>query len=121
MSLADLYKDYNDKIKFAVIYIREAHPTDGWVYGGTIKVPDPKTMEERRKLAGQCEVAMKHGIKTYVDELDNKVMIQYCAFPERLYLINTDGTVAYSGGPGPSCFSPKELKEAIDQILKKAD
>ena len=119
MSLSDLYRDYNDQVKFAVIYIREAHPLDGWQYGDISTVHDPKTIEERRKLASQCDSAMKHGIKTYVDKMDNEVMIQYCAYPERLYLIKTDGTVAYPGAPGPSGFSPKELKEAIDKVLKE--
>ena len=117
MSLADLYRDYHQDVQFAVIYIREAHPTDGWKYGDISTVRDPKTIEERRKLAGQCSEAMKHGIKTYVDEMDNEVMIRYCAYPERLYLINKDGTVAYHGAPGPAGFSEQELKEAIEKVL----
>ncbi|NQT73421.1 MAG: hypothetical protein HQ553_11745 [Chloroflexi bacterium] len=30
MSLPDLYAKYHDRVQFLVIYIREAHPIDGW-------------------------------------------------------------------------------------------
>ena len=57
---------------------------------------------------------MKHGIQTYVDEMDDKVMVTYAAWPERLYLVGKDGRIAYAGAPGPAGFSPTELKEAIE-------
>jgi len=47
-------------------------------------------------------------------------MSTYAAWPERLYLVGTDGRVAYAGGPGPSGFSPAELQEAIDAVLADA-
>ncbi len=117
MSLRDLYAQYNDHVQFLVIYIREAHPMDGWNFGRDHGIYDPKTIEERRKLAGECEVAMQHGIRTYVDEMDDAMMIAYAAWPERLYLVGEDGRVVYAGGRGPGGFKPAELKEAIDTTL----
>ena len=32
---------------------------------------DPKTIEERRAVAGECETALQYGIRTYVDEMDD--------------------------------------------------
>jgi len=29
----------------------------------------PQAIEERRPVAGRCEAAMEHGIRTYVDEV----------------------------------------------------
>ena len=29
-ALNDLYEKYRDRVEFFVVYIREAHPTDGW-------------------------------------------------------------------------------------------
>ena len=117
MSLRDLYRLYSEKIQFLVIYIREAHPVDGWSLGKDHGIYDPKTIEERREVAGMCEVAMEYGIRTYVDEMDDAVMTAYAAWPERLYLIDMDGRVAYKGGRGPGGFKPAELKEAIDALL----
>jgi hypothetical protein len=51
-----------------VVYIREAHPVDGWDIGSENRVYDPETIEERRQVAGMCEVALQYGIRTYEDE-----------------------------------------------------
>ncbi|MCK5330062.1 MAG: hypothetical protein KAK01_01535, partial [Candidatus Marinimicrobia bacterium] len=72
-------------MKFIKIYIREAHPVDGWWLGKGISkllikfyspkvvtnINDPTTIEERREVARDCEQALKYGIKTYVDEIDD--------------------------------------------------
>ena len=116
MSLRDLYERYSDDVQFLVIYIREAHPVDGWDVGSENRIHDPKTIEERRKVAGMCEVAMQYGVRTYVDEMDDAVMIAYAARPERLYLVGVDGRVAYAGGRGPFDFRPEELQQAIEAL-----
>ena len=80
-------------------------------------VYDPKTIEERRAVAGQCETALQYGIPTYVDEMDDAVNEAYAAWPTRLYLIGMDGRVVYAGGLGPFGFKPAELGAAIEEYL----
>ena len=116
MSLSDLYARYSDRVQFLMIYIREAHPTDGWDIGSEYRTHDPTTMDERRKVANDCEIALQYGIKTYVDEMDDAVMNAYVAWPERLYLVAPDGKIAYAGGLGPWGFKPDELETAIKEI-----
>ena len=82
-------------------------------------VYDPKTMEERRAVAGRCENSLHYGIRTYVDEMDDAVNKTYAASPTRLYLIGLDGRTVYAGGLGPFGFKPAELKEAIDEYLER--
>ena len=132
MSLYDLYERYGDRVQFLMIYIREAHPVDGWWLGGglpglliklrgtkaAMDVTDPKTMEERRAVAGQCETALRFGVPTYVDEMDDAVNKAYAAFPTRLYLVGLDGNVVYAGGIGPFGFKPGELETAIEDYLE---
>jgi hypothetical protein len=123
-------------VKFIKVYIREAHPIDGWWFGkGLSKVImrlfsskvsmdlyDPQTIEERRAAAHECEASLQYGVKTYVDEIDDRVNKAYAAWPTRLYLINTAGIVVYAGGPGPIGFKPGEFKAAIqDHLEKEAD
>ena len=117
MSLAELYREHNEKVKFLMVYIREAHPVDGWKMGEH-GIKDPQTIEDRRSLAKECAIAMQHGIKTYVDEMDDPVMTAYAAHPERLYLINIDGKVVFRGGLGPMGFDPSQLKQAIERELE---
>ena len=115
------------------IYIREAHPVDGWWMGRRLTkklvstlVPkvsmthyDPQSIEERRAVAGECESALQYGVRTYVDEMDDYVNNTYAAWPTRLYLIGLDGKVVYPGGIGPWGMKPKELKVAIANYLEE--
>jgi len=131
VSLRQIYETYHKDIQFLSIYIREAHPVDGWWLGkgafsvviklsgskATLDLHDPTTMEERRSVAGQCEEALKYGIRTFVDEMDDGVNEIYAAWPTRLYLVGIDGKVAYAGGLGPFEFKPSEFKKAIENYL----
>ncbi len=119
MSLHDLYLQYHDRVQFLDIYIREAHPLDGWRLPNTTapEVYDPKTIEERRSLADRCQTDLKYEIPTYVDEMEDAVSKTYAARPTRLYLIGLDGRVVYPGALGPFGFKPAELEEAIVKYL----
>ncbi len=114
-----------------MIYIREAHPRDGWWLGGglmgklvakysaqtNVEIRDPQSLGERRSVAAECADVLKYGIRTYVDDMSDSVSRSYAARPTRLYLIDRQGLVAYAGGPGPFGFRPAELKRAIECIL----
>lgn len=131
MSLRDLWAEYSDRVEFLMIYIREAHPVDGWWLGkglpglalrlskskAAMDVYDPTTVDERRIVANDCETALKYSIRTYVDEMDDRVNEAYAAWPTRLYLVGADGKVEYAGGLGPFGFKPAELGKAINEYL----
>lgn len=44
---------------------------------GDHDIRNHQSMEERREVAGMCEVALQYGIKTYVDEMDDAVSKSY--------------------------------------------
>ena len=35
----------------------------------------------------------------------------YAGWPERFYIIDTDGSIAYKGEPGPFGYHPEEVEE----------
>lgn len=135
MSLRNLYRKYHDRVQFLSIYIREAHPKDGWWLGGGITgrllkmrnskaatdIYDPRSIEERQEVAKRCENTLQYDIPTYVDEMDDAVNKAYAAYPTRLYLIGLDGRVVYAGGLGPFGFKPAELQAAIEEYLQPVD
>ena len=41
----------------------------------------------------------------------------YTAWPERLYLIDRDGRIAYKSAPGPFGFKPAALEAALTQLV----
>ena len=52
-----------------------------------------------------------------VDGLDDRVGNLYSGMPDRLYLIDREGKVAYKSGRGPFGFFPGELEQSILQLL----
>jgi predicted nucleic acid-binding protein len=76
-----------------------------------------QSMEERVEVGEACMVKLALEPPALVDEMDDAVARAYAAMPERLYLIGTDGRVAYKGGMGPMFFRPKEWAQAIRDHL----
>jgi type I thyroxine 5'-deiodinase len=116
-----MWKQHGDEVAFLVVYIREAHATDStWPMTGPDEpiVEEPLTHGERLLVAGRCMAALAlRPIPAVVDGPGNEVEAAYEAWPDRLYLIDRDGRVAYRGGPGPFGFKPDELADAIVREL----
>ena len=99
------------------MYIKEAHPEDGWVLGrnrrADVRVSDATTVEGRGEVAQTCAVRLRICMPVLVDGIDNAVASAYGGWPDRLYLIGRDGRIAFQGGEGPFGFKPPELGAAI--------
>lgn len=80
-------------------------------------IEDPVTYEERRVMAEFSSETLGLKIPAVVDKLDDEVSLAYHGWPERLYLIETDGTVLFRCGPGPFGFDPDGLEVAIQAYL----
>ena len=78
----------------------------------------PKNEEERAYVAGAC--VRKLGIKlpAVLDEFGNSTEQAYTGWPDRLYLIDVQGRVAYKSKPGPFGFHPDELRAALVKALQ---
>ncbi len=104
-----------------MVYIREAHPEDGWVVTmnreSDITIMDPTNNVERLEVAESCAIRLKIRLPVVVDDVDDEIASAYGALPDRLYLIDTGGKVAYQGEPGPWGFKPEALEEAIATLL----
>jgi hypothetical protein len=116
-----LHERYKDYATFLTIYVREAHPTDGWRMAGNddagVIVPQPQTAEERAKVAGTCCTTLKMTMPLLVDTLDDRVGHAYSGMPDRLYVIDASGRIAYQGGRGPFGFQPAEMEQALLLLL----
>jgi hypothetical protein len=107
-------------VDFVTVYLREAHPTDGWAGGNEkvgISIIQPTSFADRCKVADRCSSTLKVTIPMVVDELDDRVGIAYSGMPDRLYLIDSRGRVAYKGGRGPFGYKPPELEQALLMLL----
>ena len=116
-----MHDRYRDRVAFFIVYIKEAHPEDGWVVTDNredgIAVTDPSSDAQRAEVAETCVVRSALRIPVVVDGMDNAVASAYGGWPDRLYLIARGGTVAFQGEPGPWGFLPDRLKAAIEKEL----
>ena len=76
----------------------------------------PKNEEERAFVAGAC--VRKLGIKfpAVLDQFDNTTEQAYTGWPDRMYLLDADGHIAYKSKPGPFGFKPEELGKALSNL-----
>ena len=104
-----------------MVYITEAHPSDVWQMKSNLddKVvfASPKTEEDRAAVAGSCVRKLGIRIPALLDEFGNSTESAYTGWPDRLYLIDSTGRVAYKSKPGPFGFKSEELKAAIERIV----
>lgn len=120
-----LYEAYKDKAVILVVYIREAHPAapeqtaenaDWKVIDGTVFY-QPKTFDERLKLAETACTFWDLPIPTLVDAMEPSIGGLYLAWPNRTYLLDTDGKIVYHGVKGPRGVNVHEAEMELRKLL----
>lgn len=79
---------------------------------------EPKTIEERSHIASTCATKLDLTIPFVIDTVDNKVEAAYAGWPDRLYVVDKEGKIAYKGQPGPRGFNVPEMSAKLDELLK---
>ena len=97
------------------MYVREAHPTDEWQMKSNLKddvcYAQPKTLAQRVVIANDFIKRFKFDLPFGIDDMSNAADNAYSAWPERLYVIDESGRIAYRGGMGPFNYKPAELRD----------
>lgn len=83
-----------------------------------ILIESPKDFEARGKVAAQCQEGLHLSLPVLVDGMDNKVGDAYAGWPDRIYIVGSDGKIAYKGGPGPGGFSVAEAQKRFATVLE---
>lgn len=63
---------------------------------------------------------LKIDLPMVVDEIDNRTERAYTAWPDRLYVIDAHGRVAYKSRPGPFGFEIEPLAQALAAVAGPA-
>ncbi len=104
-----------------MVYITEAHPSDVWQMQSNFKdkvvFASPKNEEERALVAGACVRKLGIQIPAVLDEFGNSTEKAYTGWPDRLYLIDSRGSIAYKAKPGPFGFKSEELRAALVKLV----
>ena len=105
--LFQLAQRYSTRVDFVLIYISEAHPSDGWRMNSVYERPQHKTLANRLIAARQLLEGHfnlnESNIRLLVDGMDNAAQKAYGAFPDRLYVISRSTVVVQTRLKPPNC------------------
>lgn len=105
---------------FYAVYILEAHPSDAWQMQTNVKenvvFTSPKNAGERDDIALSCVRRLGLKFPAVIDGMDNRTEQAYTGWPDRIYLIDRDGRIAYKSRPGPFGFHAAELESALKSL-----
>lgn len=117
----EIARRYRDQVTTLGVYIREAHPTDGWKMQSNERVgvciAQPTSLTERTAVATQCFAMITPSFPWGIDDVDDATGHAYSGMPARLYILSPEGTVLYKGGRGPFGFKPGEMEQALIMTL----
>ena len=85
--LKHLYEEFGDRVGFALLYVREAHPGD--------RYPQPETMEQKLAFARELKERDELPWPVAVDGIHGDLHQQLDPKPNALYVMDTRGRVAF--------------------------
>jgi len=122
--MEQIFRQYGGRAEFLTVYIKEAHPLDEWRMDENDKqnvcYQQPRTMAARLAIANDFVSRFHYPLPLAVDGMDNGAERLYAGWPERLYVVDTDGRIAYKGEPGPFGYHPDELARWLAKRFPEA-
>ncbi len=114
-----MYEKYRDRVDFLTVYIKEAHPKDEWQMDANVDeavcYAQPRTLAERLTIANDFVRRFHWAVPLLVDGMDNGANALYAGWPERLYVVDEQGHIAYKGKTGPFGYHPEEVDAWLAQ------
>ncbi len=103
------------------MYIQEAHSADVWQMPSNMRQNVvynlPRSYGERTAVADSCVRRLNIRIPALIDNFQNTTETAYTGWPDRLYVIDRDGRVAFKTTPGPFGFEPAAMEQALKKVL----
>ena len=104
-----------------LVYIKEAHTEDGRQSKRNVRegilVNQPKTQDDRDELAQTCVDELDIHFPAVVDDMGNATEKAYGALPDRLFVVDAKGHIAYRGDKGPKGFNPDQAEKTLRRLL----
>ena len=123
-ALNGLYERFHTRVPFLLVYIREAHAGAAWQSSINqregINVPEAKSMAAKQKNADLCIRKLKIPYSAAVDDLDGAGEKAYAAWPSRVYLVGTDGKIAFESHLDEQEFRAAALQAALEKSVARA-
>ena len=116
-----MYRRYKDQADFKLVYVREAHPDDGWQTESNrragIVYRSPTNDVERARIASDCVRSLGITFPCLVDDMQDTAQKTFRAWPARAGIVGADGRIVYMGAPGPRGVDPDAIETALKRVL----
>jgi len=110
-----------DRANVVFVYIAEAHALDEWQMQSNVDegvlLRQHVTIDERFAAAREGVKRLGLTMPVLVDGMDDAVSAAFAAWPERLFVADAGGRLAFVGGPGPFEFDPDAAAAALAELL----
>ena len=117
-ALAALHRRFGETADFLLVYTREAHPSDGGRPSGTVRLPQTRTLPERRAAATLCVSALRLTMPILLDDLDDRLAGAFDALPHRVFVLTPGGRVAWRSAKGPRGLDLAALERALERLAR---
>ena len=108
-----------------MVYIQEAHPTDLWHMPSNLRdgvlYSSARTGSERNQTASACVRKLGIRIPALRDGIANRTERAYTGWPDRLYVVDRTGRVAYKSKAGPFGFHPEEMAKVLQSVVSSSN
>jgi hypothetical protein len=116
-----MFQRFRVQASLVFVYIAEAHTTDGWQLQSNLDddvlLASHATLDDRFAAARAGVARLGLTMPVLVDGMDDAVSEAFAAWPERIYVVNADGRIAFAGGPGPFEFDPDAAAAAVAALV----
>uniref|UniRef100_A0A8C6NZU5 Iodothyronine deiodinase n=1 Tax=Nothobranchius furzeri TaxID=105023 RepID=A0A8C6NZU5_NOTFU len=119
VNFGSLVEDFSDVADFLLVYIDEAHPSDGWVAPPmgpcSFSFRKHQNLEERMGAARQLieHFSLPPQCQLVADCMDNNANVAYGVANERVCIVH-QRKIAYLGGKGPFFYNLKDVRHWLE-------
>ncbi|KAH1170841.1 hypothetical protein KIL84_006459 [Mauremys mutica] len=119
-----LVEEFSGVADFLLVYIDEAHPSDGWAAPGispsSFEVRKHRNQEDRCAAAHQLleRFSLPSQCQVVADCMDNNANVAYGVSFERVCIVQRQ-KIAYLGGKGPFFYNLQEVRLWLEQNFSK--
>uniref|UniRef100_A0A5F5PTH8 Iodothyronine deiodinase n=1 Tax=Equus caballus TaxID=9796 RepID=A0A5F5PTH8_HORSE len=99
---------------FLIIYIEEAHASDGWAFKNNVVIRNHRNLQDRLRAA-RLLLDRSPPCPVVVDSMENRSSQLYAALPDRLYVLQAR-RILYKGKPGPWNYHPEEVRAVLEKL-----
>ncbi|OXB65623.1 hypothetical protein ASZ78_011508 [Callipepla squamata] len=123
-AFSKLVEEFSGVADFLLVYIDEAHPSDGWAAPGispsSFEVKKHRNQEDRCAAAHQLleRFSLPPQCQVVADCMDNNANVAYGVSFERVCIVQRQ-KIAYLGGKGPFFYNLQEVRLWLEQNFSK--